>query len=98
MERTPGALFSTSEMVAGERFKYSPSVRRLMVCPGCGSVPGLARLGIHNCCNILRALCTVISIALTVRRRDGPVPRPFRLRLQLGCHGTSPLDFCFRFR
>src|ERR1700677_4065976 len=66
MDRTPGALFSTNEMVAGERFRYSPSVRRLMVCPGCGSAPGLARLGMHNCCNILRSLCTVISIVFAI--------------------------------
>src|SRR5215469_13131328 len=47
MERTPGALLSTSEMVAGDRFRYSPSVRRLMRCAGCASASPLARLSMH---------------------------------------------------
>src|ERR1700733_4378784 len=47
MERTPGALFRTREMVAGERLRYPPRTRRLMGWPGCGSAPGLIRLGMH---------------------------------------------------
>src|SRR5581483_7933601 len=50
MDRTPGALLRTREMVAGERFRYSPRVRKLMGWPGGGSEPGLARLLMHSLC------------------------------------------------
>ena len=63
IERTPGALFSTSEMVAGDRFRYSPRVRRLMGCPGFGSrLDFVVRLAIHICCSTLPAIYGAISM------------------------------------
>jgi hypothetical protein len=38
-----------------------------MVWPGCGSVPVLVRLGMHNCFNTLGGLCTVSSVVLAER-------------------------------
>ena len=50
-------------MVAGERLRYSPSVRRLMGWPGWGAVPGLVRLGMHSCFNTVEAgVCCVFAL------------------------------------
>ena len=46
MARTPGASFSTSDIVAGDRFRYSPRMRKLIGCPGAGSGMDLIRLAI----------------------------------------------------
>src|ERR1035441_2628385 len=73
MERTPGALLSTREIVAGDRLRYSPSVRRLMGCPGRGSVPSLGRIDMHYCCNTVGWPSACTFIALTRAIASGPV-------------------------
>jgi hypothetical protein len=47
--------------VAGERLRYSPSVRRLIGWPGRGADPVLVRLGMHPFCNTLEAERDVFS-------------------------------------
>src|SRR5579875_1467513 len=47
MARTPGASLSTSEIVAGERSRYSPRIRRLIGWPGVGSGLDFDRLAIY---------------------------------------------------
>src|SRR5580692_676610 len=81
MERTPGALFNTREMVAGDRLRYSPRVRRLMGCPGWGSAPDLARLAMHSFCNTPGPICDVFSMVFVFH--SGKRGRPWRPVLHL---------------
>src|SRR6266568_4424904 len=79
MDRTPGALFNTREIVAGERFKYSPNVRKLIGCPGSGVAPDLDRLTMHSCCN------TVLSYLQGFQRPWQSVVLDFRPLAKTPC-------------